>query len=128
MLGKNDGRARAHRALARAGYGKGGAKLASGGVASQHHDGIESHLSHLEAEVGGNMPIPRLDRKPRASGGRTPKKDFHPGGEKGKLHREIGVPAGEKIPAVKLTKAAHSKNPEVRRDAIRAETMKKWKH
>lgn len=55
-------------------------------------------------------------------------KGFHPGGEKGKLHREMGVPEGDKIPAKKLAAAAHSDNPEKRRDAIRAETMKKWKH
>jgi len=55
-------------------------------------------------------------------------KDFHPGGEKGKLHREIGVPTDEKIPASKLHAAAHSSNPEIKRDAIRAETMKKWHH
>ena len=54
--------------------------------------------------------------------------NFHPGGQKGKLHREIGVPEGKKIPEKKLEKAENSKNPEVRRDAIRAETMKKWKH
>jgi hypothetical protein len=54
--------------------------------------------------------------------------DFHPGGEKGKLHREIGVPEGEKIPEKKLETAAHSENPEIKRDAIRAETMKKWHH
>lgn len=56
------------------------------------------------------------------------KSKFHPGGEKGKLHRELGVPEGEKIPAHRLEQAAHSKNPEIRRDAIRAETMKKWHH
>ena len=61
-----------------------------------------------------------------ASGGRT--KDFHPGGEKGKLHREMGIPEGQKIPSDRLRKATHSKDPEIRRDAIRAETMKKWKH
>ncbi len=53
---------------------------------------------------------------------------FNPGGEKGKLHREIGVPVGQKIPAAKLTSAAHSNNREVRNDAIRAQTMKKWNH
>jgi hypothetical protein len=50
------------------------------------------------------------------------------GGEKGKLHREMGVPEGEKIPADKLKAATHSSDPEKRRDAIRAETMKKWHH
>jgi hypothetical protein len=56
------------------------------------------------------------------------KKEFKPGGSKGKLHRELGVAEGKKIPAKKLAKAAHSKNAEVKRDAIRAETMKKWNH
>lgn len=59
-------------------------------------------------------------------GGKTP--NFHPGGEKGKLHREMGIPEGEKIPATKLRAATHSSDPEKRRDAIRAETMKKWHH
>lgn len=54
--------------------------------------------------------------------------NFHPGGEKGKLHREMGIPEGQKIPAAKLKSAAHSSDPEKRRDAIRAETMKKWHH
>jgi len=55
-------------------------------------------------------------------------KPFKPGGSKGKLHRELGVPEGEKIPAKRLAAATRSKNPEVRRDAIRAETMKSWHH
>jgi hypothetical protein len=59
-------------------------------------------------------------------GGRTP--NFHPGGEKGKLHREMGIPEGEKIPADKLRAATRSSDPEKARDAKRAETMKKWKH
>ena len=66
------------------------------------------------------------DGQPAKRGGRA--KGFHPGGEKGKLHREIGVPVGEKIPSEKLAEAKRSRNPEIRRDAIRAETMKKWKH
>jgi hypothetical protein len=58
----------------------------------------------------------------------VPKKDFHPGGEKGKLHRELGIPTDQKIPADRLRAATHSDNPEIRRDAIRAETMKGWNH
>jgi hypothetical protein len=65
---------------------------------------------------------------PRAKGGWVPKKDFHPGGQKGKLHRELGVPEGQKIPAKRLAKAQKSENPEIRRDAIRAKTMEGWKH
>lgn len=57
---------------------------------------------------------------------RTP--NFHPGGQKGKLHREMGIPEGEKIPPKKLEAATHSKSREVRDDAIRAETMKGWNH
>jgi hypothetical protein len=56
------------------------------------------------------------------------KSEFKPGGEKGKLHRELGIPEGEKIPASRLEAAAHSRDGEVRRDAIRAQTMKGWKH
>lgn len=55
-------------------------------------------------------------------------KQWKPGGHKGKLHRELGVPEGEKIPAKKLQAAEHSKDPEVKRDAIRAKTMEGWDH
>lgn len=55
-------------------------------------------------------------------------KKFNPGGHKGKLHRELGVPAGQKIPAKRLEKAEHSKNSEVKRDAVRAKTMEGWNH
>lgn len=54
-------------------------------------------------------------------------KPFKPGGTPGKLHREIGVPEGKKIPAAKLAAATRSKDPEIRRDAVRAKTMAKWK-
>jgi hypothetical protein len=57
----------------------------------------------------------------------VPKKDFHPGGEKGKLHRELGIAEDQPIPAARLQRATHSRDPEVKRDAKRAETMKKWK-
>lgn len=57
----------------------------------------------------------------------VPKKYFKPGGHKGKLHRELGIPEDEKIPQKRLEKAEHSKNAEVRRDAIRANTMEHWR-
>lgn len=56
------------------------------------------------------------------------KKEFNPGGEHGKLHRELHVAEDEKIPAAKLAAAKHSRDPEIRRDAIRADTMKHWNH
>lgn len=56
------------------------------------------------------------------------KKAWKPGGQKGKLHRELGIPEGEKIPADRLAAAQRSDDPEVKRDAIRAKTMEGWHH
>jgi hypothetical protein len=53
---------------------------------------------------------------------------FHPGGEKGKLHREMDIPVEDKIPQGRLREAEHSKNREIRDDAIRADTMEHWNH
>lgn len=44
----------------------------------------------------------------------------HPGA----LHRELYVPAGEKIPASKLSAATHSSNPTERKRAQLAKTLK----
>jgi len=44
----------------------------------------------------------------------------HPGA----LHRELGVPEGQKIPAKKLEKAEHSKNPTERKRAALAKTLR----
>jgi hypothetical protein len=44
----------------------------------------------------------------------------HPGA----LHRELHVPEGKKIPAKKLAKAEHSKNPLERKRADLAKTLK----
>ena len=44
---------------------------------------------------------------------------------KGALHRSLGVPEGETIPAAKLAKAAHSSNPTIRKRAQLAVTLKK---
>jgi hypothetical protein len=43
----------------------------------------------------------------------------HPGA----LHRDLGVPEGEKIPAAKLAAATHSSNPTTRKRANLAKTM-----
>lgn len=45
----------------------------------------------------------------------------HPGA----LHKSLHVKEGEKIPAKKLEKAEHSKNPTTRKRAALAETLKK---
>jgi hypothetical protein len=44
---------------------------------------------------------------------------------KGGLHRSLGVPEGQKIPAGKLAKAANSSNPRVRKQAALAKTLGK---
>ena len=43
---------------------------------------------------------------------------------KGALHEELHVPEGKKIPAKKLKKAEHSKNPLLKKRAVLAETLK----
>lgn len=58
----------------------------------------------------------------------VPKAEFHPGGQRGKLHRELGVPEGKRIPAKRLAAAVRSPNREIRNDAIRARTMMAWHH
>ena len=45
----------------------------------------------------------------------------------GKLHRELGVPEGKKIPEKKLAKAAKSKSPTIRKEVALAKTLKKMK-
>lgn len=45
--------------------------------------------------------------------------------KKGALHKDLDVKEGKKIPAAKLKKAEHSKNPTVAKRARLAETLKK---
>ena len=47
---------------------------------------------------------------------------------KGALHRELGVPEGEKIPESKIDSAANSSNPKLKRRAEFAKTMAGWNH
>ena len=47
---------------------------------------------------------------------------------KGLLHKELGVPQGQPIPAGKLEAAAHSSNPAERKRAQFAINAKKFKH
>lgn len=44
--------------------------------------------------------------------------------KKGALHKQLGVPEGEKIPEKKLSKAANSDNPKLAKRAHLAETLK----
>ena len=44
--------------------------------------------------------------------------------KKGALHKAVAVPKGNTIPAKKLAKATHSKNPTLKKRAVLAETLK----
>ena len=46
----------------------------------------------------------------------------------GALHKSLHVPEGKKIPASKLEKAEHSKNPLLRKRAALAKTLKGMHH
>ena len=46
----------------------------------------------------------------------------------GALHRALGVPEGQKIPADKMAKARNSKNPRIRREAALAGTLAGMHH
>lgn len=67
-------------------------------------------------------------KKPGKKGWKTREQMRDVGGSHGKLHRELDIPEGEKIPQARLAKAEHSDNPEIKRDAIRAKTMEGWQH
>lgn len=65
-----------------------------------------------------------------ASGGSADGKHWIKGAIKhpGALHRALGVPEGEKIPASKMAKAAHSSSERVRKEVALARTLKKMHH
>ena len=67
--------------------------------------------------------------KPKAGGTETVKSPGKPPikFKAGGLHESTGTPAGQKIPPAKMAAATRSSDREVRNDAKRAETMKKWK-
>jgi len=58
----------------------------------------------------------------RARGGGIHIKPSHAG----RLHEDLGVPSGEKIPAAKLDKALHSADPAERKRAVFAKNAKSW--
>lgn len=64
-----------------------------------------------------------------ASGGTVGKKNWIDSAVKkpGALHKSLGVPMGEKIPAAKIDKAANSDNPTLARRANLAKTLKGFK-
>lgn len=45
-------------------------------------------------------------------------------GHKGKLHKKLDIPMGEKIPEKVLEKATKSKSPSLKKEAVEAETLR----
>lgn len=98
----------------------GGSCKLQGELGSARKRGGSVHPKHLHGE--GGEAKHRADR--RARGG---SKNWIAGAIKhpGALHRSLHVPAGQKIPAKKLAKAAHSDNPTLRHRVALAKTLKK---
>ena len=71
-------------------------------------------------KIRGRAAGGRLDKRARGGGNWIKGAIKHPGA----LHRQLGVPEGEKIPAKKLAKAEHSSDPTLRRRANLAKTLK----
>lgn len=73
-------------------------------------------------KVDGKATRGRADKRARGGGIHIKPEN------KGKLHKELGVPAEEKIPAKKLAAAKNSSDPAERKRATFALNAKKWKH
>ena len=91
-------------------------KAVGGSVRKEHH--LQKHVTSDE--------FPTVtDEKKMAKGGRN----WIAGAikHKGALHRDLGVPMGQKIPASKLAKAEHSSNPTIAKRARLAKTLASFK-
>jgi hypothetical protein len=99
-------------------------------LAAGDHKAGRFHIGHalaatriapMSEESDPNEPEPDNDQDDTMSSGNWISGAIkHPGA----LHKELGVPQGKKIPAKKLTAAAHSDNPTLRRRANLAKTLK----
>jgi len=123
------------------------AALGAGTTPRGFRDGGRTR-QQVGGKAGGKYPervtrpwgVEDEDRQDRSSGryvpeDKVPRDDYADGGSShwikgaikhpGALHRELGIPEGQKIPASKIEKATHSDNPTLRRRANLAQTLKK---
>lgn len=108
--------------MSRARHRKGGDRVSA--IPTHHALIIAVGLPHPSMSGEGDKAKPRADRKARggSTGGNWIAGAIkHPGA----LHKQLGVPTDEKIPAKKLAKATHSSNPTLRRRANLAKTLGK---
>jgi hypothetical protein len=102
--------------------------MTRGGHVEHHHPDCrcaKCRGGSIEAMEGSR---PTGGRIAHASGGKADHWIAGATKNKGALHRELHVPEGQKIPAKKLTKAEHSKNPVERKRADLAKTLKGLNH
>ncbi len=112
-------RTKAQNMLRSCGYADGGAVKPA---PKPHITGVPKPLVAAKrpnlAKVAAIPPV-------RLADGGAVKKNWIAGAtkNKGALHRSLGVPENQKIPAAKLAKAANSKNPTIRKRAALAKTL-----
>jgi hypothetical protein len=98
-----------------------GAKMRRGGHVKHHDEAGESAAEEARETAAQE----RAEGEGMKKGGKWIAGAIkHPGA----LHRTLGVPQGQKIPASKLAKAARSSNPTTRRRAALAKTLKSFHH
>lgn len=84
-----------------------GAAQSGDGALARHHTGKALAHLHPGTKMSGNWIKEAVGKNP------------------GALHRKLGVPEGETIPAKKIAKAANSDNPTLAKEANLAKTLKK---
>ena len=110
-----------------------------GKIRSKHAKGGAAHPDEAEdkALIKKMIKSSAMKRDEHCWGGEAKSKKAEGGPTKwiqgaikhpGSLHKALHVPAGEKIPAKKLEKAAHSDNPKLAKKANLAKTLKRMHH
>jgi hypothetical protein len=110
-----------------------------GKVRAHHAKGGAAHPDEAEdkALIKKMIKSSAMKRDEHCWGGEAKSKKAEGGSTKwiqgaikhpGSLHKALHVPAGEKIPAKKLEKAAHSDNPKLAKKANLAKTLKRMHH
>lgn len=104
-----------------------GARQALGGLAAAAQRARTMRMpAATMSPVAGSPPPMAPTRVPGMKKGGKFIQGMHM--EHGALHRQLGIPEGEKIPAERLEKAAHSDNPLLAKRARTAEMLKGLSH
>ena len=99
--------------------------MAIGGPPSIANDSMVPRVKkRMGLKAAGVAPFTNLGRKGGGGVQRHWIQDAVPEKNKGLLHEKLHVPQGEKIPAAKLEKAAHSSNSTLQHEAQFAKNMK----